>query len=110
MSDTLRYLFSEFGNWAIPLIISSIVLVAYLKKIKVYEVFIEGAKEGFQVGVRIIPYLVAVLVAIGMFRASGALDLFTRGLSPIFQFFGFPRKPCPWRSFVHFPGVVPWAS
>ena len=49
------------------------------KKVNVYETFIEGAKEGFKTAVTIIPYLVAILVAIGMFRASGAMDWLTRG-------------------------------
>jgi len=53
-----------------------------LKKVKVYEVFVEGAKEGFTTAVRIIPYLVAMLVAIGIFRASGALELPDEGPFP----------------------------
>ena len=51
-----------------------------IRKVKVYDTFIEGAKEGFQVAVRIIPFLVGILVAIGMFRASGAMDLLTNAL------------------------------
>ena len=82
---------------AIPLIIFIFLAYGYLKKIKVYEVFVEGAKEGFEVGVKIIPYLVAMLVAIGMFRASGALDVLTWLLSPVTTFIGMP------------PGVLPMA-
>jgi spore maturation protein B len=52
----------------------------FFKGVKVYEVFVTGAKEGFEVAVRIIPYLVAILVVVGMFRASGAMDLISRGL------------------------------
>ncbi|MFH0822462.1 MAG: spore maturation protein [Pseudomonadota bacterium] len=55
--------------------IVGIPLYGFFRGVKVYEVFVEGAKEGFEVAVRIIPYLVAILVAVGMFRASGALDL-----------------------------------
>ena len=51
----------------------------------VYEAFIEGAKEGFPVVVKIIPYLVAILVAVGMFRASGALDLLLQALAPVLE-------------------------
>lgn len=61
-------------------VIIAFIGVAVRKKINVYDTFIEGAKEGFKTAVMIIPYLVAILVAIGMFRASGALDLFTRGV------------------------------
>ncbi len=52
----------------------------FFKGVKVYEVFVNGAKEGFEVAVRIIPYLVAILVVVGMFRASGAMELISRGL------------------------------
>jgi len=62
---------------AIPVIIFSFLGYGYAKKVKVYEKFVEGAKEGFNVGVKIIPYLVAMLVAIAMFRSSGALDVLT---------------------------------
>lgn len=61
-------------------IIVLFILMALRKKVNVYESFIEGAKEGFQVAVGIIPYLIAILVAIGIFRASGALDLLTNGI------------------------------
>jgi len=56
---------------------------------------VEGAKEGFQVAVRIIPYLVAILVAVGMFRASGALDFLVRGLTPITSLIGMPGEALP---------------
>ena len=67
----------------------------YFKKVKVYEQFVEGAKEGFQVGVKIIPYLVAMLVAIAMFRASGALDILTYVLRPFTEFIGMPSEVLP---------------
>ncbi len=70
------------GFIANALLLSVIVLflmAGMRKKVNVYETFIEGAKEGFKTAVTIIPYLVAILVAIGMFRASGAMDWFTRG-------------------------------
>ncbi|MDK2911026.1 MAG: hypothetical protein PWR20_2594 [Bacteroidales bacterium] len=61
---------------------------AFVKKINAYEEFIEGAKEGFQVAIRIIPYLVAILVGIGVFRASGAMDAFISALSWTFEQLG----------------------
>lgn len=92
-------LFKLFLDWmsilAIPIIILLFLSYGYFKKIKVYEVFVEGAKEGFEVGVKIIPYLVAMLVAIGMFRASGALDLLTTILSPVTNFIGMPSEVLP---------------
>lgn len=62
-------------------IIITFILMAVIKKVNVYESFIEGAKEGFQVAVGIIPYLIAILVAIGIFRASGAMDMLISGIT-----------------------------
>jgi spore maturation protein SpmA len=70
-------------------VIVSFIASAFLKKINVYETFIEGAKEGFSVAITIIPYLVAILVAIGVFRASGALDIVVNGLGALVGFLGF---------------------
>lgn len=79
----------------LPILIVIFPLYGLIKNVKVYEVFVEGAKEGFDIGVRIIPYLVAILFAIGMFRASGAMDWFIRLLDPILGFFGFPAEVLP---------------
>ena len=81
--------------YILPLIIVVIPLYAIFKKVPVYETFISGAKEGFKVGVMIIPYLVAILVAIGMFRASGAIDLLSSALSPILNKVGMPAELLP---------------
>ena len=80
---------------AIPLIMLFIPLYAYYKKIKVYEVFVEGAKEGFNVAVRIMPFLVAILVSVGIFRASGALKYITVLLAPITNLIGMPPETIP---------------
>jgi len=79
----------------IPLMLLVFIGLGGLKKIKVYERFVEGAKEGFEIGVKIIPYLVAMLVAIAMFRASGALDFLTYILQPITQLIGMPAEVLP---------------
>jgi spore maturation protein SpmA len=76
-------------------VISAFLIMALVRKVNAYEAFIEGAKEGFQVAIRIIPYLVAVLVAIGVFRASGTLDLLTRGLSVAFAAIGLDERMIP---------------
>ena len=65
-------------------IISAFILMATVRRVNVYEAFIEGAKEGFNVAIRIIPYLIAILVAIGVFRASGALDALVDGIGRVF--------------------------
>lgn len=79
----------------IPLILLIFIGMAEFKKVKVYEKFVEGAKEGFEIGVKIIPYLVAMLVAIGMFRASGALDMLTIVLKPFTNLIGMPSEVLP---------------
>lgn len=80
---------------AIPFLLSGIPLLAALRRVKVYEEFVEGAKEGFHTAVRIMPYLVAILVAIGMFRAAGGIEMLTRGLAPVLDVIGFPAELVP---------------
>jgi len=79
-------------GWLIPIIMGAILIFGYLKGVKVYEAVTDGAKEGFQVAMRIIPFMVAIFVAIGMFRASGALDLFTRLVNPVTSLIGMPAE------------------
>ncbi|HXK81970.1 MAG TPA: nucleoside recognition domain-containing protein [Bacteroidales bacterium] len=76
------------GNFILFVIIIAFVLMAVRRKINVYETFIEGAKDGFKVAVKIIPYLVAILVGIGVFRASGAMDFIISGLAWFFSMLG----------------------
>jgi spore maturation protein SpmA len=80
---------------SIPLLISFFPFYAALRKLKVYEEFVEGAKEGFQVSVMIMPYLVAMLVAIGMFRAAGGIEMLTRLCKPALDLVGFPTELLP---------------
>src|SRR5213592_588532 len=91
----IRDMLQGISLWAIPVLLVGIPLVGLFKKIKVYDVFIEGAKEGFNVAVRIIPFLVGILVAIGMFRASGAMDMLTATLRPIAAATRFPADLIP---------------
>jgi spore maturation protein SpmA len=69
------------ANLLLLTIIVMFILLAAIKRVNVYDSFIEGAKDGFSMAVRIIPFLVAILVAIGVFRASGAMDLLISGIS-----------------------------
>ncbi len=80
---------------SIPFLLSAFPLYAALRRVKVYEEFVDGAKEGFEVAIRIIPYLVAILVAIGMFRAAGGIDLLSRALAPVMTSVGFPPDLLP---------------
>lgn len=80
---------------AIPFTLLFITLFAATRKVPVYEQFIEGAKEGFETGVRIVPYLVAMLAAIGMFRAAGGIEIITRFLDPVLRWIQFPSELVP---------------
>ena len=91
----IRAALDAISLWAIPTLLVVIPLVGIIRKVKVYDVFIEGAKEGFDVAVKIIPFLVGILVAIGMFRGSGAMDLLMAGLRPVVTATGFPAELVP---------------
>lgn len=76
-------------------IITSFIMMALWKKISVFEVFIEGAKEGFSTAVRIIPYLVAILCMIALFRTSGGFDFIMNGITMLFEYSGLPTDFVP---------------
>ena len=80
---------------AIPFLLSFFPIYAAARRIKVYEEFVEGAKEGFNVILRIIPFLVAILVAIGMFKGAGGIDLLTKWLTPVLGPLHFPPDLLP---------------
>lgn len=80
---------------SIPFLLSFFPLYASLRRVKVYEEFVEGAKEGFQTAVMIVPYLVAILVAIGMFREAGGIQMVSNALRPALDAVGFPTELVP---------------
>lgn len=81
--------------WILPGVMAGFLIFGAARRVRVYEVFVEGAKEGFQVAVKIIPYLVAILAAVGMLRASGALDLMVGVVGPWTEPFGLPAEALP---------------
>jgi spore maturation protein B len=91
----IRSALDAVSVWAIPVLLVVIPLAGMIRKVKVYDVFIEGAKEGFDVAVKIIPFLVGILVAIGMFRGSGAMDLLMTVVRPLVTPIGFPPELVP---------------
>jgi len=93
--ELVRETIGLLSYFVIPLMLVGFPLYGLYKRVPVYEAFVEGAKEGFTVAVRIIPYLVAILFAIGMFRASGAMDFLTTALGPVLAFVGFPAEVLP---------------
>lgn len=95
MNEFFRSLITIVSVVAIPLMFLLFLGWGLIKKVKVYEVFVEGAKDGFTVAIKIIPYLVAMLAAIGIFRASGALDLLIAVLAPVTALIGMPPETLP---------------
>jgi spore maturation protein SpmA len=85
----------QVGPWVIPGLIVGLLSFGVVRRVRVYEVLVDGARDGFQVAIRIIPYLVAILVAVAMFRASGALDILVGALGPITSRIGLPADALP---------------
>ncbi|MES9874768.1 MAG: nucleoside recognition domain-containing protein [Candidatus Sedimenticola sp. 6PFRAG7] len=81
--------------WILPGLMLAFLLFGVARKVRIYEAFVEGAKEGFQVAIKIIPYLVAILVAVGMFRASGALEWLVTVIGSVTTMFGMPAEALP---------------
>ena len=81
--------------WMLPLVVTVLILYGWTRGVRVYDSLVAGARQGFDVAVRIIPYLVAILVVVGMFRASGGIDLLTAALSPFTVLIGLPAEALP---------------
>jgi len=82
-------------SWLLPALMAAIVLFGFARRIDVYDAFISGAREGFEIAIMIIPYLVAILVGVAMFRHSGALGALTAAVSPVTSPLGFPAEALP---------------
>jgi spore maturation protein SpmA len=85
----------SLAPWILPGLMAGFLIFGALRRVRIYEVFVDGAKEGFQVAIRIIPYLVAILAAVGMLRASGALEVMVGVLGPWTSRVGLPAEALP---------------
>lgn len=85
-----QIIMNTISLWALPFILILILTMGLFKKVPLYETFTEGAKDGFKIAIDIIPYLVAIIVAISMFRASGIIEMLGNALSPILNLFHIP--------------------
>jgi spore maturation protein SpmB len=83
------------SGWILLVLLVGIPLYGWVRGVKVYEAFVEGAKEGFNVAVRIIPFLVAILAAVGAFRGAGGMEVLAKVLSPITGPLGLPPEVLP---------------
>jgi spore maturation protein B len=91
----MREVVNAVSTWAIPVLLAGIPLLAAARRVKIYPAFVEGAKGGFETAVRIIPPLVAIFVALGMLRASGAMDALAAALAPVTDRIGIPASVLP---------------
>jgi len=86
----------EVGSyWVLPVLVGGLVLYGWARGVRVYDSLVEGAKQGFEVALRIIPYLVAILVGVGMLRSSGWIDIMVRTFGPLTERIGLPAEALP---------------
>ncbi len=85
----------NFTAFIVPLLLSGVLIYGLVRKIDVFDTFMEGAKEGLHTSVKILPALVALMIAISVFRASGALDILTYAISPVTDFLRIPKEVLP---------------
>lgn len=83
-------IFESLSLYLLPFIISFILIYALIKKVPAYENFVDGAKEGFNIAIRIIPYLIAIMVCCAMLRSSGVVELIEKAFKPFFDFIKVP--------------------
>ncbi|GGI95505.1 spore maturation protein [Alicyclobacillus cellulosilyticus] len=91
----MQAVISMVSSWLLPSLIAVILVTGYARRLPVYHVFVAGAKGGFAWGVRLIPHLVAMMVAVQVFRASGAMDIMVHGLSPLLHWLHVPPEVAP---------------
>lgn len=93
--EKMQLISSVTGNGLLLGVVALFLFSGFWKKLNVFELFVEGAKEGFSVAIKIIPYLVAILVSVAVFRASGAMDVMIGGISSLFSSFGWRTEFVP---------------
>jgi len=91
----MRSALDALSTWAVPLLLAGIPILAAARRVKIFPAFVEGAKGGFETAIRVVPPLVAIFVALGMLRASGAMDAFAAALAPITGRLGIPASVLP---------------
>lgn len=91
LKDAVTFL----SHWVLPIFILVVIGHGYIKGINIFEAFIAGAREGFMLAVKLIPYVVAIYVAIGVFRETGAMNLLAGFIDPVLSIFGVPAEIVP---------------
>lgn len=91
----MQWLMIAGSEWLLPLLVATILAAGYLRRVPIYNTFVDGAKSGFSTAIRLIPHLVAMMVAVSVFRASGAMDLLVGLLAPVLKFLHIPPEVAP---------------
>jgi len=86
---------STVSSWMLPVIIGTVLVFGYVRRVPIYNTFIDGAKGGFGTAIRLIPHLIAMMVAVQVFRASGALDILLGLLAPLLHILHIPAEVAP---------------
>ncbi len=107
--SVLEALDTAVTQWTLVVLIVVFVLYGVFRGVKVFDCVVEGAKEAFQIAVKLVPFFIALMVAIGMFRASGAIDLLVRALRPITTMLAFPAEALPMALLRPFSGKAAFA-
>lgn len=91
----MQEIISAASAWMLPLIVSTILVVGYLRKVSIYNTFVDGAKGGFGTSIRLIPHLIAMMVAVQVFNASGAMDYLVGWMAPVLRMLHVPPEVAP---------------
>lgn len=91
----MQEVMSGVSEWILPIVIGVILVAGYVRRVPIYGAFVDGAKGGFGTSIRLIPHLVAMMVAVSVFRASGAMDLLVRLLTPLLHVLHIPAEVAP---------------
>lgn len=86
---------SAVSEWLLPLIVGTILVFGYLRKVPIYNTFVDGAKGGFATSIKLIPHLIAMVVAVSVFSASGAMDMLVKVLTPFLHWMHIPAEVAP---------------
>jgi len=89
------FLIEFLSEWAVPVLVCGIPLYGHIKGVPVYEAFVEGGREGLEIAARILPYMIGIFVAMGIFTSSGAMEIVTDALSIILERIGLPGEVLP---------------
>lgn len=91
----MQLLMTTTSDWLLPCIITAILIGGFIKRVPIYNTFVEGAKSGFGTSIKLIPHLVAMMIAVSVFRASGALDFIIQFITPVLNLLHIPPEVAP---------------